>query len=258
MALKDRLIFDIGMHRGEDTSYYLQRGYNVLGIEANPNLAGYCSEKFKDAIQSSRLTILNVGIAREKGVMPFYINLHNSEWSSFDKEIGSRNNTKFETTDVSCVTTKSLFEQYGIPWYLKVDIEGNDFLCLEDIPDSGNKPRYASCEAVHVEWLDILKNKGYQRFKLINQANGFKPMNINRQKKRYYPVYMRVENGIKQRLRRVIKFRHLNSSSGPFGEETKGKWKTYGEVRRVYVEYYQGDLNKPLNNVSWFDFHAAL
>lgn len=258
MEIKKDLVFDIGMHKGEDTTYYLQQGYNVLAVEANPQLASFCKEKYKDAISGGRLTILNAGIAKDTGNIPFYINLDNSEWSSFDKAIGARNNSRFETVAVSCVTTRSLFEQFGVPFYMKVDIEGNDFLCLNDIPEAGTKPPYVSCEAVHIEWLDILYQKGYRRFKLINQGDGFHSMNLNREKSWYYPYYRKIKGGIEKRARRIIKFAHLPSSSGPFGENTKGKWKTYEEVRAMYLGYYQGDLKEPVNNVSWWDFHAAL
>ena len=258
MELKESLVFDIGMHKGEDTTHYLKEGYNVLAVEANPILVNYCKHKFEDAIRSGRLTILNTGIAAESGILPFYINQHTSEWSSFDKSIGGRNNTAFETINVPCITTKSLFKEYGIPSYMKIDIEGNDFLCLMDIPDTGEKPRWVSCEAVHIEWLDILKTKGYKRFKLINQADGFHSINIDREKKWYYPAYRHFRNAIETRLRRIFKPKYLSSSSGPFGEKTKGKWKTYEEIRELYLEYYQGDLKKPVNNVSWWDFHAAL
>ena len=34
----ERLIFDIGMYDGSDTRYYLNEGFRVLAIEANPVL----------------------------------------------------------------------------------------------------------------------------------------------------------------------------------------------------------------------------
>jgi FkbM family methyltransferase len=258
MEVKENLIFDIGLHKGEDTAYYMKEGYNVLAVEANPVLVKYCEEKFKNEIKSNRLTIVNAGIAEETGIMPFYVNLHSSEWSSFDKSIGTRNNTKFEIINVPCVTTKTLFEKYGIPYYMKVDIEGNDFLSLKDIPDSDKKPAYVSCEANDAGWLDILNSKGYKRFKLINQANNFTPLNLEREKSNYYLLYRKIKHAIKHKLRNVIKSKYRGGSSGPFGEKTKGDWKTYEEVRKIYIDYYQGDLKTPVNNISWFDFHAAL
>ena len=32
------LIYDVGMNTGDDTAYYLNRGYRVVAIEANPDL----------------------------------------------------------------------------------------------------------------------------------------------------------------------------------------------------------------------------
>lgn len=258
MQIRQNLVFDIGMHKGEDTIYYLKKGFQVLAVEANPLLVDFCRKKFEQAIQAGRLTILNTGIAGEPGLLPFYVNQHTTEWSSFDKAIGSRNNTQFETIQVPCVTAASLFEEYGIPYYMKVDIEGKDFLCLRDIPDTSEKPKYVSCEAVEIEWLDILEQKGYKKFKLINQADGFHPINIRKEKRWYYPTYRHFKNGIDQRARKIFPFKYESSSSGPFGEESKGKWKTPGEIRDLYLQYYQGESRTPINHVSWWDFHASL
>ena len=38
-----KLIYDIGLHRGEDTAYYVARGFNVIAIEANPDLVAECT-----------------------------------------------------------------------------------------------------------------------------------------------------------------------------------------------------------------------
>jgi len=32
----DNLVYDVGMHTGQDTAYYLFKGYDVVAIEANP------------------------------------------------------------------------------------------------------------------------------------------------------------------------------------------------------------------------------
>ncbi|HLG41219.1 MAG TPA: hypothetical protein VI461_16175, partial [Chitinophagaceae bacterium] len=194
----------------------------------------------------------------DEGVLPFYVNRYSSEWSSFDRKIGTRNNTEFEVINVNCVRTRNLFNEYGVPFYMKVDIEGYDYLALNDIADTGTKPQYVSCEANDVSWLDILYSKGYRKFKLINQANNFKPFNLNREKNRYYVFYRKMKHAIKHKLRNIIKAKFPGGSSGPFGENTKGQWKSYEEIRRVFFEYHQGDLKTPLNHISWLDFHAKL
>ena len=47
----ERLIFDIGMYDGSDTRYYLNEGFRVLAIEANPVLVQRARELlFQDEI----------------------------------------------------------------------------------------------------------------------------------------------------------------------------------------------------------------
>lgn len=41
--MERKLIFDIGFHKGEDTRYYLYRGYDVVAVDAAPDK--YASEK---------------------------------------------------------------------------------------------------------------------------------------------------------------------------------------------------------------------
>lgn len=36
--LKPNLIYDVGLHRGEDTDFYLKKGFHVVALEANPEL----------------------------------------------------------------------------------------------------------------------------------------------------------------------------------------------------------------------------
>ena len=35
------LIYDVGMHKGEDTEFYLSKGFKVVGFEADPDLTQY-------------------------------------------------------------------------------------------------------------------------------------------------------------------------------------------------------------------------
>jgi len=258
MKYTPNLIYDIGMHKGEDTRFYIRKGYNVVAIEANPLLVEENRRKFSQEIEAGKLKILNVGIAEKEGVMNFYVNGHSSEWSSFDKSIGTRNNTPYTEIAVNCVRTKHLFEQYGVPFYMKVDIEGFDHLALVDISKGDDKPKFVSCESNEVEWLDILHNRGYRKFKIINQANGFRPLNTKLERNKGYVFYRKGKHAIKHKLRKVIPQKYVGGSSGPFGDETRGAWKSYEEVRDIYLDYMQRELRTPVNNISWCDFHATI
>lgn len=257
MKRDERLIFDIGMHTGQDTKHYLKMGYKVLAIEASPILVEEGKKKFSKEIAAGLLTILNVGIADKDATLPFYINKRLTEWSSFNEELGKRGGMGFEVVNVPCVTTHSLFEQYGIPHYLKVDIEGFDFYCINDLPPNGKGPKYVSCEASEVSLLDTMYQKGYRKFKIIHQSNGFKSLDLNTEKGSFYPQYLTIRNGIFLRLDRFVSFKHPYGSAGPFGEDTNGPWLPYETAREQFNAFYQGDKKTALNKVSWFDFHAT-
>jgi hypothetical protein len=64
---------------------------------------------------------------------------------------------------------------YGIPYYLKVDIEGADVLCLQALKHFESKPKYVSIESSKTSWKNLrnefalLKVLGYSRFKVVPQ-----------------------------------------------------------------------------------------
>jgi len=69
-----KTIFDVGMNRGDDTQTYLERGYKVLAIEANPIWVKRNSAFFHEAIASGQLVILNKVIDLAAGQeMAFWI-----------------------------------------------------------------------------------------------------------------------------------------------------------------------------------------
>lgn len=89
-TLNRRLVFDVGMHIGQDTEFYLKKGFWVVAIEANPVLIKEAEKKFKKFIDEGRLKLENVGISDKYGEVDFYINRVKSAFSSFDKNIATR------------------------------------------------------------------------------------------------------------------------------------------------------------------------
>ena len=86
------IIYDVGMHEGQDTIFYLKKGFKVVAIEANPVLCDKATQnkEFQAYIKTGQLVVLNMGIASIEGNMDFYINTTHTEWSSFNKDISER------------------------------------------------------------------------------------------------------------------------------------------------------------------------
>ena len=68
----DDLIFDIGAHSGQDTRYYLKKGFRVVAVEADPELCAALRRDFADALASARLILVEAAISDHAGEGTFY------------------------------------------------------------------------------------------------------------------------------------------------------------------------------------------
>ena len=82
--MDSKLIYDVGVHNGDDSAYYLHKGYRVVGIEANPEIAATLRKRFATEISSGALQLIEAGIAEGEGDLDFFVCNENTEWSSFD------------------------------------------------------------------------------------------------------------------------------------------------------------------------------
>jgi len=269
--MQDDFIIDLGAHNGDDTGHYLQKGFRVVAVEANPILAEQIVRRFQQAIGDGRLTVLNIGIAEQAGALPFWVNDDQSVWSSFDRELGGRHGSRCHSVVVQCGSLSSIIEEYGVPHYLKIDIEGYDRVCLDSL-QAGHCPRYLSCELTHGDGLiERLHDLGYRRFKLVNQSTytdatpvfdgqlGFRAL---RKLCVCVPAAKRLlPDGVRSDFDTFASrrgYRFPQGSSGPFGEETYGRWRSKEEIVRRYDQIRSRFLRAavPLEQC-WYDVHAS-
>ena len=67
-AAQNDLIYDVGLFNGDDTAYYLFRGYKVVALDANPITIERARSRFSEEIATGRLTLLNIGISEKEGL----------------------------------------------------------------------------------------------------------------------------------------------------------------------------------------------
>lgn len=267
-----KLIFDVGMNNGDDTAYYLSNGYRVVGIEANPELARQVAERMRSAVDSGALTVLNVAMAESEGILPFWICDDVPEWSSFDRDIASRNGSRHHQIEVQCRRFRSVVEQFGVPYAIKIDIEGHDFICAKDL-QPGRVPKYMSIELSETVRanLAMFRDLGFKEFKLINQRH-FLPVErgspLERQQARAL-LFLRDSRSIPARVvrrlggrmaleRYIDRYRVQDGwtfpigSSGPIGEATRGRWQSFDEFRET-LDYFHRlrDAGRP--SLYWRD-----
>jgi FkbM family methyltransferase len=97
------LVYDIGLHDGRDTGHYLAEGCRVVAVDANPAMCAAAEDRFRDPIRAGQLTVINRGIAEQKGQLEFWVCDDISEWSSFHREIASRDGSRHHAIAVDCV-----------------------------------------------------------------------------------------------------------------------------------------------------------
>jgi FkbM family methyltransferase len=262
------LIIDVGMHKGEDTEFYLKKGFYVVGIEANPDLCEVVAANLKTYVASGQLQIVNTAIVQDPGPTSFYINDRVTDWGTTQRSWVERNERMGANSREITVTGErfeDILDRYGVPYFLKIDIEGNDLLCLEGLCGFATRPKHVSIESNKTDWsellreFDLFRELGYNRFKVVNQVW------VDNQSCLSPPM----EGCFAEHC---FKF----GSSGLFGLETPGRWLTRTEAllqyRWIFVKYAAVGNNGVIPNLhrrikpwrtlkrllhpGWYDTHA--
>jgi|SRR5579884_2021973 len=223
------------MNNGDDTEYYIKKGYRVVAVEANPSLCEHARIKFEQAIKLHRLFIHNVAVWTEYGRRSFFVNQKNDHWSSLDPGWARRDDTSCHEIVMDCVPLSHLIALHGVPLYLKIDIEGVDELVVRQLQGQEYLPLYVSMEDCRFgyEYMKALNDLGYTDFKLLDQG------------------------GLGSLTDASIGHRFRLGSSGPFGEDIPGPWLSYEDVLSEYsrrVRDRNGIRVAPCS--SWWDIHC--
>ena len=170
------LIVDVGMHRGDDTAFYLAKGFRVVAVEADPGLVELGRERFAQHLASGNLEIVHMAVADTTGMLLFHTSTREG-WGSLDPaRAGGSLGADVRSVEVRADTFDNLMKDYPTPYFVKIDIEGADAMCVEGLCRMGDVPRFVSFEADLAEpatctaLIDRLSSVGYRRFKVINQA----------------------------------------------------------------------------------------
>jgi FkbM family methyltransferase len=237
-------IYDVGMHTGEDTSFYLAKGFSVVAIEAGPTLCEAARREFAEYLRSGQLRILNVGVTDRAGEAVFYVNRSRPEWSSFSAEIAERDGTVAEQIVVPCRRLSDIVKECGEPYYVKIDIEGYDWLALRSLLEDAIQPAYVSVESGNGALLPGLVQMGFTGFQYVQQRDVTDIM-----------LPCPALEG------RWVPFKFLPGSSGPFGRELSGEWLDAESIARVISRYWDPKTGGKRPGYDdqrdgWFDLHA--
>jgi FkbM family methyltransferase len=227
----DDLVYDVGLHKGEDSAFYLAKGFRVVAFEANADLVAICRERFSSEVTAGRMTIVEGAITDSEGPTVRFYKHPLSAWGTTSDEVAARNLivAESEPVDVPAVDFSEMLRRTGVPAFMKVDIEGADKLCLRTLLEFQERPRSVSIEASKTDWasieeeLSLLERLGYDRFAVVQQGT-VPGREISTRKLDGSPLTFRFEP----------------DASGPFGPDV-GPWVdragAIAKYRRVFLAY---------------------
>lgn len=131
---KGDLCFDVGANRGNRIEPLLQIGAKVLAVEPQKSCYDYLNRFY-----GNRITLITKGLSDKEEVKKFYIS-NESTNSSFSKEyINAVKSKRFKehswdnVVEIEMTTLDKLIEEYGIPVFIKIDVEGYELEVIKGL-----------------------------------------------------------------------------------------------------------------------------
>lgn len=171
------LAFDVGGNHGQSIDVLLTKGYDkVVSFEANPMLARELQGSYSG--ESERVAIHNNIVCEHSKGKQFYISTTADGISTTKKEwiLESRfRNTQKWLEDIEgkpliipSVTLDQAIEAYGIPDFIKVDVEGGELEVFQGLHTCSPKIAFEWTEELWdkhtAPCVELLRGLGYSRF----------------------------------------------------------------------------------------------
>ncbi len=170
---KNNLVFDIGANKGNKTMALRKLGYKVIALEPERSALSTLNYRFG---KDTNVIIVNKGVSFEEGTLKMYItanrsglNTLNPNWvSSLKDDDVNRWNKKHqfkETYEVAVTTLEHLIHEYGVPYFIKIDVEGfelNVIKGLQSVPNfitfECNLPEFEKDTIEIINKISLLSN----------------------------------------------------------------------------------------------------
>ncbi len=134
---QDMLVFDVGAHRGQRTGVFLQLGARVIAIEPDASNQRLLNRRFaRNRLRRSRVTVVGKAVSDANSVATMWVHAPGSGINSLSPkwvQTLGRDDGRFGGTvefpgseQVETTTLESLISTFGIPYYIKVDVEGHE------------------------------------------------------------------------------------------------------------------------------------
>jgi FkbM family methyltransferase len=155
---ENKLAFDIGANKGNKIAALLKLGFTVIALEPEKNSLNTLKWRFA---KNNRVTIIEKGVSDRTGSTKIFIteprsglNTMSSKWIDIlNNPATNRWGKKVvyqDSYEVELTTLDDLIAKYGIPYFIKIDVEGFEYKVLKGL---SHKPAFLSFETNLPEFL---------------------------------------------------------------------------------------------------------
>ena len=178
---KNNLIFDVGANKGNKAKIFSKLSKKVVAFEPSEKLYNLLKGKFRNF----NIIILNCALGSRVSESQMYLVEKNEAYNSLNKKhietttssrgIATLNSVKIQKVKVEVI--ENFIQKYGIPKYIKIDVEGYELEVLKGLLTpvpmlsfEANLPEFLEEAIQSILLLDNLSPEGY-RFNFVNDLN---------------------------------------------------------------------------------------
>jgi FkbM family methyltransferase len=181
------LVFDVGAHIGYYTvilSSHLKSG-SIIAFEPDKENLKYLKKNVEEN-SLTNVTIINKAVSNKAGESVFYKDINTGRTSSLESNAWHPNAAETRTEFVNTTTVDDSANHYGIPNFIKCDVEGHELSVLKGAMKVLNHKPILFIEVIkenRIDVLDILKQYDYKIFNaeltIRNQSSPLKEINCS-------------------------------------------------------------------------------
>lgn len=138
---KDSLVFDIGANLGQYSEALESAGMRVIAVEPNAD----CVRHVELTYPNKRIETIHAALGPKSGLATFNLSderddtsTMSSDWINMLHKEYAQDPNGFRKITIPVITLNSLIEHYGLPHYIKIDVEGYESFVLDGLSTQPN------------------------------------------------------------------------------------------------------------------------